>query len=156
MDWVDIIVPIITALIGAFATYLVQKNLQEKRDIERRLSEKRHEMYMEVLDIFIGSIIGEYDAQQIREKAFSKERKKKNFDLALIGEDSVIKAYNELLDYSIDLKQDEKIRKKYEEIRLFARLLLEIRKSLGYKKTKLTDVDILRPFIKDANKLRES
>ncbi len=155
MDWVNIIVPVTTLLIGAFTTYLVQKNLQEKRDIERRLSEKRHEMYMEILDIFTGSIIGEYNEQKVKEIAFSSKRKKKNVELALIGEDNVVKAYNELLGYSAKLKQDKSKEKSYEDIRLFAKLLLEIRKSLGYKKTKLNDVDILKPFIIDAEKIRE-
>ena len=156
MELVNIIVPIVTALIAAVAMWLVQKNLQEKRDIERRLSEKRHEIYMDILDVFIRSITGEYDDQKVKEKAFSNERKKISFDLALIGDDSVIKAYNKLLDYSTALKKDEKSSDKYEELKLFARLLIEIRKSVGYKKTKLTEVDILRPFIKDAEKLREN
>ncbi len=156
MELVNIIVPIVTALIAAVAMWLVQKNLQEKRDIERRLSEKRHEIYMDILDVFIRSITGEYDDQKVKEKAFSNERKKISFDLALIGDDSVIKAYNKLLDYRTALKKDEKSSDKYEELKLFARLLIEIRKSVGYKKTKLTEVDILRPFIKDAEKLREN
>ncbi len=155
MDWGDIIVPAVTLLIGAFTTWLVQKNLQEKRDIERRLAEKRHELYMGILDYYIRAITGTDDAQKLRETAFSYEYKKKGFELVLIGDDRVIKAYNELLDYSTALEEDDKSDNEYEILKLFARLLREIRKSLGYKHTTLTDVDIIRPFIKDAEKLRE-
>ena len=155
MDWGVIIVPIVTALIAAVATWLVQKNLQEKRDIERRLSEKRHELYMGILDYYIRAITGTDDAKELRKTAFSYEYKKKAFELVLIGEDSVIKAYIKFLDYGRALEKGEKSSDKYAEMRLFARLLVEIRKSLGYKKTELTEVDILRPFIKDAEVLRE-
>ena len=156
MDWGNIIVPVVTALIASFATWLVQKNLQEKRDIERRLSEKRHELYMGILDYYIRAITGTDDAKKLRKTAFSYEYKKKAFELVLIGEDSVIKAYNKFLDYSRTLEKGEKSSDEYAEMRLFARLLIEIRKSLGYKKTKLTDIEILKPFIKDAERLKES
>jgi len=111
---------------------------------------------MEILDIFFGSIIGEYDENKVKEIAFSNKRKKKSIELALIGEDDVIRAYNDLLNYNTIKNQSKNSEKDYEEVRLFARLLIEIRKSLGYKKTKLTDVDILKPFIADAEKLGDN
>ena len=40
-------------------------------------------------------------------------------------------------------------------MRLWGKLLLEIRKSLGNKKTKLNELDMLRAMIKDMSKIEQ-
>ena len=153
MDWGVIIVPIITALIGAFATYLVQKNLQEKRDIERRLSEKRQETYMQLLDPYIklfADIKGQGANQAIKD-IVSYDYKKTAFELNLIGSDDVVLAYNELMQHTYKAEETGK-KDSMEMIRLWGNLLLEIRKSLGNRKTKLNEKDMLSAMIKDIDK----
>lgn len=49
---------------------------------------------------------------------------------------------------STGVEQDPK-----ETMRLWGRLILEIRRSLGNKKTKLDDLDMLRAMIKDIDNL---
>ena len=111
---------------------------------------------MGISDYYIRAITGTDDAKRLREIAFSHEYRKKAFKPVLIGEDKIVKAYNKLLYYSRTLEKDEKNSGKYAEIRLSARLSIEIRKRLDCKKIKLTDIEILSPFIKDTVILRKN
>jgi hypothetical protein len=89
---------------------------------------------------------------QVIKKITSYEYRKTAFDLNLFGSDEVVRAYNALMKHTYEAeatgKQDPK-----EMMRLWGRLLLEIRRSLGNKKTKLNEFDMLRAMIKDIDNL---
>lgn len=149
---IDILIPIVTALIGAAAIWFVQKNLQEKREVERQLSAKRQEIYMGLLDPYIrifSDIKGPGIDQAIK-KITSHEYKKIAFGLALLGSDEVIKSYNTFMRYTFESEASGE-RDTGKLMRLWGNLLLEIRKSLGNKKTTLKEKDMLQGMIKDIN-----
>jgi hypothetical protein len=159
---VDVIIPIVTALIGAATIWIVQKNLQEKKEIERRLSEKRQETYRDILDPFI-RMLTNLKAEELSkevEKLKSYEYKKITFELNLVGSDEVVLAYNNLMQYIYRIQRLHKS-EGYEEkdptelLRLWGNLMLEIRKSLGHKNTKLDEWDMFRGTIKDIDKVAE-
>lgn len=70
----------------------------------------------------------------------------------LFGSDEVVCAYNNLMKHSYDVEvtgnKDPK-----EMMSLWGTLLLEIRKSLGNKDTKLNKFDMLRAMVKDIDRL---
>ncbi len=72
------------------------------------------------------------------------------FDFALVADDGVLKAYIEMFERFGALEaapESEKI----EALRAFGRVLLELRKSVGNKKTGLTEVQMLQVVgVKDA------
>lgn len=154
MNW-EITTPIIAALIGAFTTWLVQKNLQEKRDIERRLAERRQNIYMKLLDPYIKlfSVMGENEKQEVVKNIASYDYRKISFNLGLMGSDEVVKAYNKMMKFMYKTEK-EKVRDNKEMLRLWGKLLLEIRKSLGNKGTKLDEWNMLEGMIKDLDDLR--
>ena len=159
---VGVIIPIVTALIGAATIWIVQKNLQEKREIERRLSEKRQETYRNILDPFI-RMLTNLKAEELLEeieKLKEYEYKKVAFDLNLVGSDDVVRAYNNFMQYIYKLQSKYKSegyveKNPIEWLRLWGSLLLEIRKSLGNKKSKLDEWDMLRGMFKDIDKVVE-
>jgi hypothetical protein len=69
----------------------------------------------------------------------------------LVGSDEVVSAHNELMQYAYRAEETGE-KDPVEMLRLWGILLLKIRKSLGYKSTKLNEWDMLRGMIKDINK----
>jgi hypothetical protein len=89
----------------------------------------------------------------------SLEYRQKAFRLSLVGSDSVVLAYNNLMQYfyqrndqtqqppaPVDVK---------EMMSLLGRFLLEIRRSMGNEATKLDNWGMLEWFLTDARKYRE-
>lgn len=152
----NIIVPVVTALIGAFATWFVQKNLQEKRDIEKRLSEKRQEIYTQILNPYIKTF-SKIKSKDVKEAAIyevtSFEYRKTAFELNLIGSDDVIIAYNNLMLHAFEAESAGE-KKPVDILGLWGKLLLEIRRNLGNKNTKLDEWDMLKGMIKDLDAVR--
>lgn len=95
-----------------------------------------------------------YLVYKIQDRRTACDRRKTTFDLNLFGSDEVIRAFNNLMKHTYEAEatgnQDpEKM------MRLWGKLLLEIRKSLGNKKTKLNELDMLRAMIKDMSKIEQ-
>ena len=80
----------------------------------------------------------------------SLDYRKTAFQLILLGSDDVVRAHNELMQYifSIEGQPDPGAL-----MQRYARLLLEIRKSLGNKRTTLREVEMLRGSIKGVDSL---
>ncbi|MFW6164126.1 MAG: hypothetical protein ACODAJ_15265, partial [Planctomycetota bacterium] len=78
---------------------------------------------------------------------FLIQTRKSTLDLGL-GSDEVVRAYNAMLRHTYEAErtggQDAR-----ELMRLWGALLIEIRKSLGNKRTKLQEIDMLRGMVKD-------
>ena len=90
--------------------------------------------------------------KEVERKITSKDYRKAIFELGLLGSDSVVRAYNDLMQYFFKLGSDGK-QDMHETIRLWGTFRLEIRKSLGNKRTKLNAFDMLRGEITDIDKL---
>ena len=82
----------------------------------------------------------------------SYKYKKTAFDLNLFGSDEVVRAFNALMKQAYEAESPEKQDPK-EMMRTYGNLILEIRKSLGNKKTKLKEFDMLRAMINDIDNL---
>ncbi len=166
MDWLQNVLPTLLIVVGGAAgsiiTWIIRSRLEELRAIEERLSVERRKVYSEILDPYVKlfaslklkdegvSII----EQEITPQISSYEYRKTIFELGLLGSDEVVRAYNNLMQYFFKLDATEK-QDMRETIRLWGTLRLEIRKSLGNKRTKLNALDMLRGEITDIDKLLE-
>ena len=66
----------------------------------------------------------------------------------------MVQAYNALLQYGYKGEANENVEQRREMyLRLWGKLLLEIRKDVGNKDTKLDEFDMLRWLIRDIDKL---
>ncbi len=154
MDWLQLLGPPLLMVLGGIITWVIKSKIEELRAIEEKLREERRNIYAQILDPYIHLFAdskGEGQTQALK-KITSSDYIKTAFDLTLFGSDEVVRAYNDLMKHAYKAEatgnQDPK-----EMIRLWGKLLLEIRKSLGNKRTKLNEFDMLRAMIKDIEEL---
>lgn len=91
-------------------------------------------------------------------KLLSWEYRKTAFKLSLVGNDSVVLAYNELMQFFY-LQENNPIdveRRLKPMLSLLGNLLLEIRKSMGNEATKLDHWQMLEWFMKDVRRIRNA
>ena len=150
MNWLQVLGPSLLFIAGGIITWFLKSRVQELRATEEKLREERRKIYSQLLDPYVRLFTNfkEQDAEPLIKKITSYEYRKTAFDLNLFGSDEVVRAYNALMQYSFQgesaMKQDPK-----ELMRLWGSLLLAIRRSLGNKRTKLQELDMLRAMIKD-------
>jgi len=150
MNWLQVLGPSLLMVLGGIITWFIKSRVEELRATKEKLQEERRKIYGQILDPYIrlfADLKGQGPAQAIK-KITSYDYRRTAFDLNLFGSDEVIRAYNALMKHTYEAestgKQDPK-----GMMRLWGSLLLEIRKSLGNKKTKLNEIDMLRAMIKD-------
>ena len=160
MDWLEIVLYVLLMVVGGGGIFslIIRSRLEELRAIEERLSLERRKVYGEILDPYIELFAslalengGASTSPKITRKITSKEYRKAIFELGLLGSDDVIRAYNTLMQHSFKSNDPDK-QDPFETMRLFGILRLEIRRSLGNKKTKLNELDMLRGEITDIDK----
>jgi hypothetical protein len=86
----------------------------------------------------------------------SLDYREQGFRLSLVGSDSVVRSYNNLLQYFYQRAEapsvsDPDVR---EMMALLGQFLLEIRKSMGNEATAMTNFEMLEWFMTDARKYR--
>lgn len=157
MDWLqDILAPLmvlILSAIGILAGWFIRSRFEESRLVRQKLNEERRNTYKKIISPYIGMLTGIKDKESTAKalnKVKSPEHKEAVFDLAFVGSDNVVRAHNALFQYAYkdEESDDEKQRGKM-FIRLWGLLLLEIRRDVGNKNTKLDEFDMLRWLIKD-------
>ena len=138
------------------------------REREDKLREDRIATYNELLTPFFLLFTSEaafaldkkYKGQDKNKLAMSQmlsvEYRKVGFKLSLIGNDEVVRSYNQLMQFFYHFEEDyqpsnEKIS---HWIALMGGLLLEIRKSMGNAASSLDRWEMIEWFMKDASLLR--
>lgn len=159
MDWLQILGPTLSAIIGGIVVWIIRSRIEESRAIQQRLNEERRKTYGEILGPYIRILTdlkGEGPKQAINQIQ-SYDYKKSAVDLTLFGSDNVVRAYNALLQYGykIEAGENQEMRGNI-YMKLWGKLLLEIRKDVGNKKTDLSELDMLRWLISDIDKLENT
>jgi hypothetical protein len=153
MNWLQLLGPPLLIVLGGIITWFIKSRIEELRAVEEKLQEERRNIYSQILAPYIQLFADLKDKgpTQAMKMIKSFDYKKTAFDLNLFGSDEVVRSYNNFMQYMYKHElsgiQDTK-----EMLRLWGELLLEIRKSLGNKKTKLTEFDMLKSMIKDIEK----
>lgn len=154
MDWLQILGAPLLMVLGGIITWFIKSKIEELRAIEEKLREERRGIYAKILNPYIrilADMKGKGPDQALKEIT-SYDYRKTAFDLNLFGSDEVVRAYNNLMKHTYEA-EDTVNRDSKEMMLLWGKLLLEIRKSLGNKKTKLDEIDMLKGMIKDIEKL---
>ena len=155
INWIAVLGPSLLMVLGGILTWLLKSRVEELRAIEETLREERRKVYEQILDPYIrlfAGIKGGKGAQQAIKRITSYDYRKTAFELYLIGSDDVVTAYNNLMQYTFEAEAAG-APDTGQMMRRWGALLLEIRKSLGNKKTKLDEKDMLRGMIKDIDQL---
>ncbi len=153
MEWVQILLPSLLVVIGGIVGWIVRSRTEEYRAVREKLRAEQRAIYHAILEPYIGifaDLKGE-GVSKATQKIVSYDYKKTAFDLNLIGSDEVVQAYNKMIQHAYKAEETGKQDPK-EMMHLWGSLLLEIRKSLGNKNTKLDEWDMLRGMIKDIDR----
>lgn len=141
--------------IGALVVWFVQSRAEKLRKLEESLQDRRLKLYSEALDPFVRLFANIGDAKQqakVLAQVASYEYRKTVFDFTMFGSDDVVRAYNAMFQH---IYQAETAGQNPRELmRLWASVLLAIRKSGGNPDTKLDEWDMLTATVKDIDALR--
>lgn len=159
--WLYLINPLLI-IAGGVITWLLKSKTEELRATEARLHEERRKLYMELLDphIRIFAAVKDKNSSQkmtdIIQRMLSYDYKKTELHLKLLGSDAVVRAHNALMQHIFKMESapDQQATMK-ETMHLWGRLFLEVRKSLGDKKSRLKELEMFESFLKDVEKLSE-
>lgn len=154
MELWEIIIAIIIVIFGSgsIVGIIIQNRIQKLQSIEEKLREERRKVYTELLRPFIELFSKPNKPEKVMAHILSLEYRQTSFDLNLVGSDEVVRAYGNLMQHIYHNNSNDG-KNSSEMIRLWAVLLLEIRKSLGNKSTKLNEKDMLRHLITDIEKV---
>jgi len=160
--------PILVALLGALG-WRLRTRLERQLQLEDQLRSDRVEIYNEILEPFVillttdaawqaGPKNRNRDKNQAAQAIMLSVSYRKNaFQMSLLGSDSVVKAYNDLMQFLYQRGEaaqpippdDSKTM-----MHLLGGFLLAIRKSMGNESTKRDNWDMLEWFMTDARKWR--
>ncbi|MDE2921349.1 MAG: hypothetical protein OXR83_00555 [Acidobacteriota bacterium] len=161
--YVSVATPIIVVLLGWLLHQKSErrwKATEQRWKEEERLHPDRIEVYNEALEPYIVLLMSESEwaaAQDSRPEyggmsrdeaalasVFSLAHRRNSFKLMLIGGDEVVRAYNDLTLFHSRPRDAPMTEAEWEEgLRLFGRLVLAIRRSVGNEGTKLDAWDML-------------
>jgi len=172
LDYLTAFGSISTPVLVLFLTGLgwrIRSRLERQAALEDKLREDRIGTYNAILKPFIIILTPDTAWQadpkhKNRDKQLtamqtlmSLEYREQGFRLSLVGSDSVVKAYNNLLQYFYQHKTDtetQPLTEPREMMALLGQFLLEIRRSMGNEDTKLINWDMLEWFLTDARKFK--
>ena len=162
--------PVLVLVLTAIG-WRIRHDLERRSDLEGKLREDRIEAYNKILEPFIVLLLaeaawksdpknkGKDKNQMALQTMLSLDYRRQAFKMALVGSDSVVKAYNNLMQHVFGLAEEAGSEgatgsdpKKL--ISLLGGFLLEIRRSMGNETTTLDNWDMLEWFLTDARKMR--
>lgn len=156
MNWLQILGSPFLVVLGGIITWFLKSRSEELRAIEEKLREDRRKIYSEILVPYIHLFSGLKAEGHLQSLKIVKsyEYRKSAFELCLFGSDKVILAYNAFMKYALKVETNA-TQNSTTMLHLMGELLLEIRKSLGNKNTKLSDFDMLSSMIKDLDQHKQ-
>lgn len=151
--------PSLLMVIGGVISWVLKSRREELQELDRQLSSKRERIYLEALRPYITMFTDKKDGMRKgleSARAIIKSEKywKNQIELCLYAPDNVVKAFNNLLEYTYSSEETDE-RSGYVSLGKYAKLLLEVRKALGNKRTRIEPLDMLIGSIKDAREQRK-
>jgi|GEM_PF-2494031 len=145
---------IILALATAFFTsrfYAHQMRAELQKEYESRFNERKWEVYTGFADI-VRQVIRSGKSERLRRDLPKLIDQLLQFTsgLWIVGSDEVVEAFTEWQRYSRSVEQKEI--NSLEPLEKLTTILIEMRKDLGYKSSKISPKDLLATFITDIDK----
>lgn len=149
-------VALITGLL-AFISVPVGKYFENRYNIKNQIREERQKIYIHFLDWLIKNVL---NAEINKNKDIVKEIKDNQNKIVIYASDKVLKAWTDLKISALNSEENKKGMTEEESTKYYLineapkieKLILAIRKELGYKNKKIKQYDILRLYINDIDK----
>ena len=151
IGWLDAVLAIVVALI----TWRITSAIETARRERERLKEQQRSIYMAVLDPYIRMLAGIDDPSRIAKamkKVQSYEYRRTTYEFMLLGSDEATRALNRMMQYFFkrhDEGQGSDGIPNAKLVELWGGLLLAFRRDLGFKRTRLDEVEMLKSHITD-------
>ncbi|AEG10985.1 hypothetical protein BM607_007750 [Shewanella sp. SACH] len=164
----SIATPIIVLIISTLG-WKAKNNIERKIDLENKLRDDRIEIYNKILEPFIILLMSDAawksdknnkgkDKNALATSAMlTLEYRRHGFKLALMANDSVVKAYNDLMQYLYNMEEEHKSGNTdflKDMMQLLGNFLIEIRKSMGNEATELDVWDMCEWWMSDTRKVK--
>lgn len=130
------IVPILLLILGGIG-WLYKHEKEKRLQVEKQLSERKYDVYIRLLTVFF-DILKQVkkgqntNAQKLIDKMIDIKK-----ELIIFGSDGVLKSFFHW----------EKVADTKENLLALAVLVIEVRKDMGNKKTKITTLDFLKSLV---------
>lgn len=154
-NYPTIAVALVTGLL-AFISAIVGKYLENKYAIKNQIRKEKQEIYISFLDWLIKNIFYYEISNNDNLVDEIREQQKK---MTIYASDKVLKAWSDFQSVAMDsqvkkegMSKEEKTKYYIEYESLYIeKLIIAIRKELGYKSKNIKEYDILRLYINDIN-----
>ena len=136
--------------IGGLVVWYFQSRAEKLRKLEESLRERQLELYSKALDPYFRVFAGLSDQRaqgRVLSDMKSVDYRRTVFHLSMFGSDDVVRAFNAMMQFTYKLNSSPSDPR--ELMRLWALVLLAIRRSAGNPDTKLHEWDMLASTIKD-------
>lgn len=152
MDW-TVLGMVLVAVITGVVSWVVRGRVEDWQKVRDLLRKEQRERYAQILNPYVQAFATPGRTQEVAAIIKSAEYRKEVFDFALVADDAVINAYLTMMRRAKEVKSvptasgKSSTPPKPEEIemlRSFGVVLLNLRKSVGNRKTRLSPEDMLR------------
>lgn len=144
--------------VGAIIAIVLENRFKKLNSIEEKLREDRRKIYFDLLEPFVKLFNKETSQKEAIAYLFSEKYRRTSFEVTLIGSDSVVTAYGDLMQEAFKQGKNPSKQSDTNELNpmiiLLANLLLQLRKDLEHENTKLTKKDMLRHMITDIDEYK--
>jgi len=149
----------------------LRRRLERRLELEDKLREDRIDTYNDILEPFTLLLMSDAawlsdpknrnkDRNEIATRQMlSVEYRRKAFKMSLFGSDAVVRAYNDLMQFSFERGREESVGAATEHttkemMSHLGKFLLEIRRSVGNEATELDNWEMLEWLMTDARRYR--
>ena len=148
---------VFTGSVGCFIWYF-KHYLEIIRNKEKRLYQERRILYTDILKPFIHGFAGikiPSESKKAQKEIISFNYRKISCEFNMIASDNAISALNDYMQHIFNMDKQNNEGDEYKVLILWSKILIELRKDLGNKDTKLKPEDMLKIWITDIDKLLE-
>jgi hypothetical protein len=175
-DWIDYVVAIGSIATPIFVLFLTavgwraRSSIERRLELENKLRDDRIDIYNQILEPFVILLMSDAawnsdkknknkdKADFATSKMLTLEYRRLGFKLALMAPDPVVRAYNNLMQYLMNIEETQADKSESflsDNILLLGTFLVEIRKSMGNETTTLDHWDMCEWWMSDTRKLKE-
>jgi len=144
MSWSTVGIIFLTAVL-TWIGHAVLTNQQRKLDVMIALEQRKRELYAKFLNLFFDTLKqgGKVDQDKLSSELMDIAK-----DMTVYASDEVLRLFVQFRSMAVTAERDPK-----KILEWFGKIILQIRKDLGYSITKIEPRDVLSVFVTDIDKL---
>lgn len=145
--WATVGIVVLTAIL-TWIGHAVLAEQQRKLDIARALEQRKRDLYVEVLKLFFEVLKKGQKKESLKQDKLASEWIEITKNMAVYASDDVLHLFVQFRRMAFTENQDPK-----RFMDWFGKIIIQIRKDLGYSNTRIEPKDVLSLFITDIEKL---